>query len=100
MDIPQLPTMLELITGQRAGSPDSDETRRRSACPSSADPKPEAIVSADDRCGIDAATGSAGVALLLHTPGVVTWAWRSVFRHLDGVAQRPGHDARESGVVA
>jgi hypothetical protein len=40
--------------------------RRRSARPSSVDPKPEAVVSADDRWHIDAATQVADVALLQH----------------------------------
>jgi hypothetical protein len=58
------PTSGTLLGRQGAGS--GRALGRRSACPSSADPKPEAIVSADDRCRIDAATGVADVALLLH----------------------------------
>jgi hypothetical protein len=38
----------------------------RSARPSSVDPEPEAIVSADDRWRVDAATQVGGVALLQH----------------------------------
>jgi hypothetical protein len=50
----------------RAIASDGGLGARSSPKPSSADPKPEAIVSVDDRCRIDAAAEVAGVALLLH----------------------------------